>query len=141
MIRQPPRSTLFPYTTLFRSKVGFKQRGAVLVDLDCAGFSKLLLAERPAGEDCYCLDAGGASRLDVPDGVTYCHGLIRRGSGSLQGQFEDIRRGFGVLDVARVDDAGDLALSLELAHVMLELLVLGARDEPYLVASLDERRD
>src|SRR5260221_8488695 len=23
MIRRPPRSTLFPYTTLFRSKVGF----------------------------------------------------------------------------------------------------------------------
>src|SRR3712207_8642919 len=24
MIRRPPRSTLFPYTTLFRSEVGFK---------------------------------------------------------------------------------------------------------------------
>src|SRR3712207_7532868 len=24
MIRRPPRSTLFPYTTLFRSKCGFK---------------------------------------------------------------------------------------------------------------------
>src|SRR2546425_3128831 len=24
MIRRPPRSTLFPYTTLFRSSVGFK---------------------------------------------------------------------------------------------------------------------
>src|SRR3712207_7472098 len=29
MIRRPPRSTLFPYTTLFRSKVG------VLVEIDC----------------------------------------------------------------------------------------------------------
>src|SRR3712207_8587322 len=27
MIRRPPRSTLFPYTTLFRSGVGFTRRG------------------------------------------------------------------------------------------------------------------
>src|SRR2546427_4372597 len=26
MIRRPPRSTLFPYTTLFRSRVGGRQR-------------------------------------------------------------------------------------------------------------------
>src|SRR3712207_8054049 len=26
MIRRPPRSTLFPYTTLFRSRVGLRQR-------------------------------------------------------------------------------------------------------------------
>src|SRR3712207_9022250 len=29
MIRQPPRSTLFPYTTLFRSEHGAAQRGVV----------------------------------------------------------------------------------------------------------------
>src|SRR2546426_7282910 len=28
MIRRPPRSTLFPYTTLFRSRVGKRQRVA-----------------------------------------------------------------------------------------------------------------
>src|SRR2546426_8556262 len=28
MIRRPPRSTLFPYTTLFRSQVGPRFRGA-----------------------------------------------------------------------------------------------------------------
>src|SRR4028118_2441102 len=27
MIRRPPRSTLFPYTTLFRSQIGFANRG------------------------------------------------------------------------------------------------------------------
>src|SRR5687768_18247717 len=27
MIRQPPRSTLFPYTTLFRSHLGVRARG------------------------------------------------------------------------------------------------------------------
>src|SRR2546426_4752691 len=38
MIRRPPRSTLFPYTTLFRSQV-FRSFGASLlaVDRDAAG--------------------------------------------------------------------------------------------------------
>src|SRR3712207_8395621 len=38
MIRRPPRSTLFPYTTLFRSEVlgagAVERRGAVVVDVD-----------------------------------------------------------------------------------------------------------
>src|SRR3989475_8728406 len=37
MIRRPPRSTLFPYTTLFRSYPGFRQRGfhvAAIYDKD-----------------------------------------------------------------------------------------------------------
>src|SRR3712207_7308134 len=29
MIRRPPRSTLFPYTTLFRSRAGARRGGAV----------------------------------------------------------------------------------------------------------------
>src|SRR3712207_8017368 len=32
MIRRPPRSTLFPYTTLFRSGVIKRYRGAVALD-------------------------------------------------------------------------------------------------------------
>src|SRR5947199_6219339 len=31
MIRRPPRSTLFPYTTLFRSGLSFKKIGSTLV--------------------------------------------------------------------------------------------------------------
>src|SRR2546430_11254586 len=31
MIRRPPRSTLFPYTTLFRSDEGFGRVGALVV--------------------------------------------------------------------------------------------------------------
>src|SRR5258708_26785267 len=37
MIRRPPRSTLFPYTTLFRSRFGFRRlrlRGLGLARLD-----------------------------------------------------------------------------------------------------------
>src|SRR3712207_8641829 len=33
MIRRPPRSTLFPYTTLFRSEGGGDAGGGVVVDL------------------------------------------------------------------------------------------------------------
>src|SRR5438067_9377914 len=36
MLRPPPRSTLFPYTTLFRSNVVVAERGAV-----CSGSSAL----------------------------------------------------------------------------------------------------
>src|SRR5256886_13235803 len=31
MIRRPPRSTLFPYTTLFRSRAGLRERVKVMV--------------------------------------------------------------------------------------------------------------
>src|SRR3712207_7105564 len=33
MIRRPPRSTLFPYTTLFRSETGIDRAGASLVSV------------------------------------------------------------------------------------------------------------
>src|SRR2546430_11518440 len=36
MIRRPPRSTLFPYTTLFRSGAGRVERAALDQALDCA---------------------------------------------------------------------------------------------------------
>src|SRR2546429_1188641 len=42
MIRRPPRSTLFPYTTLFRSALGARQRD---LDLDVARH------QRAVGED------------------------------------------------------------------------------------------
>src|SRR5947208_13078177 len=32
MLRRPPRSTLFPYTTLFRSLVGLRRAGGAAVD-------------------------------------------------------------------------------------------------------------
>src|SRR2546426_3928155 len=45
MIRRPPRSTLFPYTTLFRSRLSNGQAGA---------YVRLGRAAFPAQEDC-CL--------------------------------------------------------------------------------------
>src|SRR3712207_7276451 len=55
MIRRPPRSTLFPYTTLFRSE-GQRQQGAVGVEAvvgDVLGDDlRFLVDERvPDGED------------------------------------------------------------------------------------------
>src|SRR3712207_7983034 len=37
MIRRPPRSTLFPYTTLFRSQDGGRQEDEERPDRDCHG--------------------------------------------------------------------------------------------------------
>src|SRR2546422_7071771 len=42
MIRRPPRSTLFPYTTLFRSRAGRRH-------LDVAAFPRPLVAARSCG--------------------------------------------------------------------------------------------
>src|SRR2546430_12816283 len=41
MIRRPPRSTLFPYTTLFRSHELFERNCPSLIDLGCNYFKKL----------------------------------------------------------------------------------------------------
>src|SRR5436305_10689084 len=55
MIRRPPRSTLFPYTTLFRSPLGFLQVGlladafgaqSAIIITGCEGLLALLLTRR-----------------------------------------------------------------------------------------------
>src|SRR5256885_17099522 len=48
MIRRPPRSTLFPYTTLFRSFGRFRNR---LLRTKLSQRRRGLAAERPAGRD------------------------------------------------------------------------------------------
>src|SRR3712207_8131954 len=37
MIRRPPRSTLFPYTTLFRSRFGRRQQGLAVLQQPAEG--------------------------------------------------------------------------------------------------------
>src|SRR2546426_9264835 len=53
MIRRPPRSTLFPYTTLFRSVVIFRQPGANIIDTvdRVRGLMPALRASIPAATD------------------------------------------------------------------------------------------
>src|SRR2546426_4271177 len=45
MIRRPPRSTLFPYTTLFRSLIG-KDKPSFTPYLDCGDHVVVINAER-----------------------------------------------------------------------------------------------
>src|SRR6266446_8639295 len=63
MIRRPPRSTLFPYTTLFRSRGDFilLLNPDVMVDRDCVRTLAHFLSANPK--------AGAAGpRLERPDG-------------------------------------------------------------------------
>src|SRR3712207_9159881 len=62
MIRRPPRSTLFPYTTLFRSRVGV---GQPRVDdlLDVAALDRVLVVVDHL--DLGALKAGGQPLRDV----------------------------------------------------------------------------
>src|SRR3712207_9052990 len=60
MIRRPPRSTLFPYTTLFRSGAG-REPG----DVRLAGGAGALGSARGSGAR-----AGGARRMSGPRRIT-----------------------------------------------------------------------
>src|SRR3712207_7596021 len=60
MIRRPPRSTLFPYTTLFRSRQRLHEAGAVFEDVRRGG--KTLLRE-PRREDAGLGSPAGVERL------------------------------------------------------------------------------
>src|SRR2546425_13093394 len=54
MIRRPPRSTLFPYTTLFRSRcAGRRSAGSTSTN-------------RPTAASCWSRDGGGASARSQP---------------------------------------------------------------------------
>src|SRR2546429_7062011 len=59
MIRRPPRSTLFPYTTLFRSVPG---RPVLLRDflegVTCGAANRRRFGERAAGAGKDCVDLG-----------------------------------------------------------------------------------
>src|SRR5256885_5017917 len=56
MIRRPPRSTLFPYTTLFRSGQGLRQRGHRL------GVPVELAERRPEGDQAVAAELVGLLR-------------------------------------------------------------------------------
>src|SRR5258708_16952291 len=51
MIRRPPRSTLFPYTTLFRSKLGLPVAGFEAIDGKAANYRSLVTKIRQTGAD------------------------------------------------------------------------------------------
>src|SRR3712207_8720446 len=63
MIRRPPRSTLFPYTTLFRSREG--------VDVVAEQGDQVVVPDQPPGDQIPVerADTGGVDRQPVPDRV------------------------------------------------------------------------
>src|SRR3712207_6975370 len=61
MIRRPPRSTLFPYTTLFRSDVGRPWPGRVGDDGVVARPAGAVTAECGDSDGCGDEDGGGAA--------------------------------------------------------------------------------
>src|SRR3712207_9450015 len=67
MIRRPPRSTLFPYTTLFRSVVGHPGRevevGAVEVVLECQVVGRVDVPRIRQVTDLDGADAGVAQQV------------------------------------------------------------------------------
>src|SRR3712207_8467877 len=60
MIRRPPRSTLFPYTTLFRSKEQDGERG-------CHGHPKMWDVAESVRPDQFRTDRQGHQGRDAPD--------------------------------------------------------------------------
>src|SRR5258708_8691068 len=59
MIRRPPRSTLFPYTTLFRSLPGFV---AEVVRARARGYDQCVIRNLAIGQDqaaVFCVETGG----------------------------------------------------------------------------------
>src|SRR3712207_9156081 len=85
MIRRPPRSTLFPYTTLFRSRREGGHPYDVLVGFGDVG--------RPAGGAALCVNrTAGGDRLYVAAGVN------RGDSGAAPGSFQAVYNKPLVLD-------------------------------------------
>src|SRR5260370_33441308 len=94
MIRRPPRSTLFPYTTLFRSRL--VRRAAAL------GHEQELVLAAAGGVQ---LDLGGQGAAGVP---LVPHGQRRELGGA------EVQRGVSV-----VDAAGDVLLVAAVAQPLL----------------------
>src|SRR6266481_1694920 len=75
MIRRPPRSTLFPYTTLFRSPLA--EVGERLDGRHPGGAAPALLRERQIAADRPDLDAGAELRRFLVEAP--CLGVAGRG--------------------------------------------------------------
>src|SRR2546425_7721254 len=99
MIRRPPRSTLFPYTTLFRSTALAALRpGDIVLDLGSGGGIDVLLSAQRVGP------TGKAYGLDMTDEMLALARENQRKAGVenvefLKGEIEDIPLPDGSVDV------------------------------------------
>src|SRR3712207_9142941 len=67
MIRRPPRSTLFPYTTLFRSRAPERQEGLLHDVLGGVAFPGHPVGEREGGRAVPVIDHAEGGRLALAD--------------------------------------------------------------------------
>src|SRR5256886_16425235 len=65
MIRRPPRSTLFPYTTLFRSVSDALWRSLLGPGVSCQGMPELRPCDDASAWDAFVSQAGDASVLQA----------------------------------------------------------------------------
>src|SRR2546422_10802113 len=87
MIRRPPRSTLFPYTTLFRSRLrdpALRAIGEIVHDIDCkdARFGRA----ETAGVEQLLAGIARQAGADATRGRRGAAGLIGRGAGREEGR-------------------------------------------------------
>src|SRR2546422_4307393 len=113
MIRRPPRSTLFPYTTLFRSNVGYElNSGHGFILLPKRSRSARALRSSPATYDNILLSYGrkerGRSASVVPGGLR------------------------GGLKIDRVPSRSDRDFTIEAASRFAELPADPAERDPHL---------
>src|SRR3712207_9530152 len=108
MIRRPPRSTLFPYTTLFRSDGGLTALGTNVTLLGLVAIAvgwavfRLLTAVLPTTRSGVLAAAGTAALVSVPVAALAFVGLFAVG---------------GVADVA----VGTVAVAMGGVHVLIGL--------------------
>src|SRR5256884_3589400 len=93
MIRRPPRSTLFPYTTLFRSRKLVKQRGmgfvvhAVLSGPGALSHVKIIMLQRERSFACLGQQPAIAAERGIEAGLEHVFGL-----GAGRAELEDLQR-------------------------------------------------
>src|SRR3712207_9566378 len=83
MIRRPPRSTLFPYTTLFRSDLAVHDvdRQAVQAGIRRLNVGEKHLRERPVGDQSADRGLSGAGQVDVDEDRPQHSVRVRRNEG------------------------------------------------------------
>src|SRR3712207_7813694 len=67
MIRRPPRSTLFPYTTLFRSRVGAPPLAAADPGVDESLWTVRSVEWSDRVEEVYCAEVPGTHAFTLED--------------------------------------------------------------------------
>src|SRR5436190_6379208 len=71
MIRRPPRSTLFPYTTLFRSSRNFGMKMLTMTNLSTECLIQLTKLDKALrGQICHCEDRKSGS-AGMPRPISY----------------------------------------------------------------------